>query len=279
MKGRELLWILFVLSMTAGCRKEESAVPASPELKSCFVEYLYYPDEITMGTVQQIGFPAGPALSLKFTYIRENGHPVRTLGGFGSVPLGTGGIRWLFSNDAYDSLVDRGDSVSLYAKCVYEGGVTWESTLNPVVFVTGTDGRLLRIRRKDSFSGGSYNLVYHFSGNTITEWEEAKYLNRTYYLENGNLVRVVRERWMPDSVAGFRREYLFSDFDDKPNPFKGRYYIRGAFFRAFSDHNYQRISINDFSWMADSGWVQNARSEYTMPLTYTSSGYPAFGDY
>ncbi len=269
--------ILFVLAGISACGKVDTT-PASPELKSCYIEYLFFRDDILMSSAQEIGFPPGSFFTLKLSYLRENGRPVRTIGGFAPVPQGTGGISYMFYDLAYDSLVSRGDSVSLYGKGVNGEGVTWENSQNPVVFVTGPEGRIARIGKKN-IVGGNFNLVYHYSGNTIEEWAEADYLNRTYYLENGNLVRIVQERLMPDSVAGFRKEYLFSDFDDKPNPFRGRYYLRGAFFRAFSAHNYQRYAINQFTWVADSGWIQESHSEYWAQLSYSAEGYPMFGEY
>lgn len=108
---------------------------------------------------------------------------------------------------------------------------------------------------------------YQYNGNLITETKEG-FVYRLFYLEQGNLVKV--ELFFRD-VTGtiFRKmEYLFSDYDQHPNLLKGKFYIHGNFFKAFSNNNYRKLEIKTYNYINNSYQLdasQNVTFTYNFP--------------
>lgn len=77
----------------------------------------------------------------------------------------------------------------------------------------------------------------------------------------------------------YKKEIIFQDFDNKPNPLKGLYYLTGAFYRAFSANNYSACTINQYMRMTDGKIEKIGSYSFSIPILYTTDGYPKFGDY
>ena len=83
---------------------------------------------------------------------------------------------------------------------------------------------------------------------------------------------------MNNDTLVYKKEILFTEYDDRPNPLKNKFYILGAFYRAFSKNNYVKVSINEYDWI-DGVFVKNQIFSFTVPFQYTAEGYPVYGDY
>ncbi len=86
---------------------------------------------------------------------------------------------------------------------------------------------------------------YQYSGNTIVE-KKNNLIRRVFYMENRNLSKV--ELFFRNGNGDIlkKKEYLFSNFDSNLNLLKGKFFINGNFFNAFSRNNFRRIEMNTY---------------------------------
>jgi hypothetical protein len=69
------------------------------------------------------------------------------------------------------------------------------------------------------------------------------------------------------------------EYDNAPNPFKGLYYIPGAFLRSFSANNYTSYTVNEYDMLTDTTYGIISSIHCRFPFTYDSDGWPEFGSY
>lgn len=100
------------------------------------------------------------------------------------------------------------------------------------------------------------NLIYEFLNGILF---------RTYHLTNNNLTKVDEFHYTLESPPELfrKREITFSGFDNKPNLLKGKFYIDGAFYKAFSDNNYTSISARYYDYNGQ---------DFTLDPSYTFDG-------
>ena len=87
--------------------------------------------------------------------------------------------------------------------------------------------------------------TYEYSGNQILEKSNNR-LTKTFTIENGNLTKVIK--WKSDqngNVTG-KTEIIFSDYDNQENLLKGKFFINGAFYMAFSKNIYKKIDSKSY---------------------------------
>lgn len=277
---KQFLILLVILVIISGCKKDKStlATPSSHRLKSCFVEYLIFRDDIRFSSFESLSFEAVDTdLYCSYVYDAENVRKVQ--GGFVPVPQGTNLISYIFTGNGYDSIAIQNNGYYVYAKVKYSDSLIFEYTSNPVIYFLDSQNKIIKINKKSTFYPNGYDLNYTYSDTTITETGLNGMITRIFYIKNGDLVKVISDRYYPPGVLSNRKEILFEDFDNNPNPFKGKYYVSGAFFRAFSEHNFQSYTINMYGLMPDSTFAIYQSNKYTTPLSYTTDGYPKFGIY
>lgn len=97
-------------------------------------------------------------------------------------------------------------------------------------------------------------FTYQYEDNKVLEYKESN-LFRTFYFENRNLVKVEELIYFnPDSIFEDsdmlygKYEIIFSEFDNLPNLLEGKFYIDGAFFKAFSKNNYHKVESKYFTY-------------------------------
>ncbi|GLB52460.1 hypothetical protein NBRC110019_15000 [Neptunitalea chrysea] len=103
-----------------------------------------------------------------------------------------------------------------------------------------------------TFYGGSYQTpvtyTYEYSGNTINEYEGTM-LKRTFYLENDNLTKI--DLFIYDSSTNeisSKRQFTFENYNDTENLLKDKYFIDGAFLKAFSENNFSKFGYQDYTY-------------------------------
>jgi hypothetical protein len=248
-----------------------------PKLKNCKIEHLFFQDEINIANFQSIAFPPDDSLGTFCSYTYASEKMTRITGGFILVPSGTNFTR-LFSKYAYDSIHFSDNTIYSYSKYNVDG-TTHQDILTPTIFYLDSQNKLIKFNKKDGFHPEGFDLYYTYSGNQVTETDSDGLTLREFYFENKNLVKVTTERYNTEGVLSWKREILFQEFDDKPNPFKNIYHVKGAFFRAFSENNYKSYTINKYSQFEDGSFGIIYTYCFSMPITYNADGYPMFGDY
>ncbi len=265
--------LLCILLSLASCKKDKDTLSVH-RLIDCRVEYLFLRDDI-MVPADQESLIAQDARQSAYTYTGD--HVTRVDGSMILVPAGTNLNRYLFANNGYDSLVPGDNSVVCYWKS-FDNGIIRTYPLNPYIFYTDAQGRLTRVFRTDGFHPGGYELHYVYAGDSIVEQYADGSVRRTFYLSHGNLRKVLTKKHLQGKLFSMH-EILFYSYDNGPNPFRNRYYLRGAFFRAFSENNYLEYKVNDYGWLTDSTFGLTAWSRVTMSVGYDADGYPLFGHY
>ena len=213
----------------------------------------------------------------KCYYLYTDNKMIKSAGYFLSVPNGTGASNLLFSNDFYDSIrtVDR--TIYVYTKFKLNGSLI-EANINPTIFYLDSHEKLVKITKIGAL-GSPIDLNYTYTDNQIDETFSSGKVRRKFYFEKNNLIKVVTEIYDLKGLIYSKKEILFQEFDDKPNPFKNRYFVKGAFFRAFSVNNYKSYTINVYYRSSDGTLTLTSRYWFSMPILYNSDGYPMFGDY
>jgi len=274
---RRVSLLLFALFAIFSCKKEEIS-SITPKLKNCRVEYLFFQDDIMMTGGQSYSFPPDDSQNTKCSYLYGDNKMIKITGGFLTVPSGTNFSNRIFSKDVYDSISTIGRTIYVYTKYEINGSVS-EDNFNPIIFNLDSHEKLIKITKKDDFHSSEFDLNYTFSENQINETYSDGKVRRKFYFEKNNLIKVVSEVYDFQGLIFGKKEILFQQFDDKPNPFKNMYFVKGAFFRAFSDNNYKSYTTNKYMRSSDGTLVLTSNYWFSMPILYNTDGYPMFGDY
>lgn len=277
---RKITILLFTVLAIVSCKKDD-LVTSTPRLKNCNIGYLLFFDDniewLNSGNhiIVSTEDPIGP----NCTYTYEGENITKSAGGFFNVGSGNIFSTLIFTNDSYDSLHFEGNIIYSFAKTKFEGTIN-NSFYGPSIYSLDSQKRIKQFFKRDSFRPDGYNLSYTYSNNLITETNDKGQTTRLFHFKNNNLVKVVTEYYDPQGVLGMEKEISFKDFDDKPNPFKNMYYVKGAFYRAFSENNYKSYSINE-SMNLGNGTFESigTYNSYAMPIEYNANGYPKFGEY
>ena len=266
---KNVLLLLTILLVISGCKKKEDPTPVR-KLKNCAVEYLNFMDDnkYYSNPSMHISFP-----TVSFKYLDDK--LIQTKGGFIAIPDGSNFTNIVFVADAYDSIVYTGYAASVYSKPKAIYSFMYDVfPENPTIYSTNSDGRLSSMTRRDG-----YKYTYTYLGNQVIEKNSAGKTLRNFYFENNNLVSVTSEYGDTSLPFYSKKEILFQDFDTHPNPLKNMYHFSGAFYRAFSENNYSKYTVNIYGHL-DTGKIGiTSTSWFSMPIIYETDGYPKFGEY
>lgn len=87
--------------------------------------------------------------------------------------------------------------------------------------------------------------TYEYSDNQILEKLNNK-LIKTFIIENGNLSKVIKWRSDLDGNIKGKTEIIFSNYDKQENLLKGKFFINGAFYMAFSKNIYHKTDSKSY---------------------------------
>ena len=269
------LVLAVLISLFWSCQQDDLITPV-PRLKNCAIEYLCFIDDNKYLYNSSMNIPPNDPLKTTVIFGFNNNQIIKTTGGFMNVPSGFNLDNLSFSSDIYDSIVYRGNEILVFTKprVIYAHLSPKEKPNNPTIYELNKEGRLIRMARRDSVS-----ISYSYTDNQIVETNDKNEILRNFYFENENLIKVTREYGDTNSTYYYKKEIIFQDFDKNPNPLKGLYQVTGAFYRAFSANNYSAYTINQYMRMEDGKIEKVGNYWYSMPIIYTTDGYPKFGDY
>lgn len=262
MKKTLLLLITILAIYSCDNDNDDTTGSNAPKLTSCLAQYFFSDFEENSSTIY-------PNSDTKSYYVYSGDKVIKSTGGFLPLPAGLGKI---FNSTMYDSISHKENSITIYTKMppMMKGSIL-EKYLK--IFNLDAQGRVSKI----SINEGYYQdkiLKYTYSKNTITETDNEGVPIRRFYFEKNNLVRIL----YASNTINYK-EILFQDYDDKPNPFKKLFYLRGAFIRSLSENNFRKVTINEYRIKMDDTYGIAGYYYQSLPIEYNSDGYPMFGDY
>ena len=66
-------------------------------------------------------------------------------------------------------------------------------------------------------------------------------------MNGNNLASVEKFVYNSDRTISMKTEIFFSNYDHSLNLLKGKFFINGAFYRAFSENNYNKVVVKNYS--------------------------------
>lgn len=229
--------LILIVLFSVSCSNDDS----SCRLVSIQTKTLTY-DEI--GTV--ITF--NPDFLGKTNLIYNNNKIVKTKGGPYTYNDGNAApIR--FSNDIENNIWYEGNRVITEDNFDLDNPKRVEFTIEA--------GQL--IRKKENYLNSIPPFVveydYIYSANSVEE-KRNNLPYRMFYFEDGNLVRVEQLFYNSNHEIVSRNDLIFSEFDTNENLAKGMYFIKGAFYKAFSNNNHKRVERKRYDYI-NGAFVQN----------------------
>ena len=239
---KSFLKALFILPLLISCSGDDDTAVVAPEviascnLVSLKTEALVFDD--LWPTAYNEQYPE------KFIFDHDTQNRISKVhGGFGSGGSGLGSFTgsWSLFSTVEDVVTYDQDSIF----------VDYSSNLQVKPYqkkFVVADGKLT-YQKSTSFnvaSGTTTTLVYtyEYNGNTVIEKRNG-ILYRTFTFENGNLIKSEQITSIGGAVYS-RKIYEFSDYDNTENLLKGKFFINGCFFRAFSNNNFKKYSYTKY---------------------------------
>jgi hypothetical protein len=264
------LLLLATAILLAGC----SATIDEPEryLKNTSIEYLDFAHDLRF-PYSQLGYTANEPFKTLCSYEYTNGLVTKVSGGFKQTNGATDVAIYVYSQDVYDSLIYKEKIVNVYTKPAFSY-FSGDVTENPTIYELNSEGNIARFTRRDG-----YEVTYAYNGDAIFEKNSDGDTLRVLYKENDNLIKIVKNYRDGSGKILSVSETLFENYDNSSNPFKGRYYLIGAFYRAFSENNYTDVTQNYYVMKSDGTLSLLSTTTTSIPISYDEYGYPRLGDY
>jgi len=267
---RFLVPIILILCLT-GCEEEDPVSLNSP-LESCYALYLNFDDNHLFGEAEYV-YPPVDSGKNQITFEYLDNRIVRVTGGFGMVPSGYGTMENLiFSERIYDSIVYKENQQYVYTRPEHFY-VMDDQPEKPIIYSTNEKGRLLKVTRRTG-----REFYYAREDQKILEMNRHEQILRTFYMADGNLMRVETITTRDNGVPWQKKEMIFTGYDRAPNPLRNQYHILGAFYRAFSQNNYSKLTTHTFQW-EEGSWARESSYSVEVPMYYNELGQPLLGEY
>ena len=230
-----LLAVLFFFFLSCSSDDGKTCRVTSVELKTIYYEQM----EVLL---------VDPFFSgkIKFEY-NGDGQIVKMIGGPVSVyyPTGSGFEEGLFIDDALvNEVFYQGDVIT--AQDNYRHNMPGR-----IIDYKIESGKLIarKVKNYDNDIEETIDYQYEYGSNQIIEKKENN-IFRTFYLEDDNLVKVeqVHRNYLTGEIM-WKTEIIFSDYDSYENLLRGKYFVNGAFFKAFSKNNFRRLQKKHYDYI------------------------------
>jgi len=267
---KKILFTLILIPVLFSCELEDEISLNGP-LMNCSAVYLNYRDNHLFMDAGYT-YPADNNGENRISFNYRNGQIVRVTGGFDKVPAGYGTLEeLLFSDRVYDSIVHKGNTSYVYTR-PERYYVMDDRPSEPIIYERNETGQLIRVIHRTG-----EELFYAKEGDVIAEMTGEQKVIRRFYMGGGNLIKVEKIRTR-NGEPHFRKEMIFCEYDDAPNPLKDKYHILGAFYRAFSRNNYREMKVHKY-YREEGEWVKSSSYTYRLHIQYNDRGQPLLGDY
>lgn len=243
---KALLPVLFLLILS--CSSDDSS---TCKLTSASLRALYF-DEIW-------GSSLVPGSSEKIYFEYSNNQLSAIHGGY--IHAFGPGSQLQFRDDVVNNVTHSGDTIFVENHT----GLTPQPDMTAMIVLED------KIKYRKTKKTGSFTITkeyfYEYSGNTVTEKCNG-FTTAVYHIQNGNLERV--EKFEIDYNTGeafAKKEILFSDFSANTNLLKGKFYINGAFYTAFSKGNFSDVAVYNCT-LVNGNFVRDGLSESHLWFTF-----------
>lgn len=193
---------------------------------------------------RNVNFAYNPNFTGTFDLVYENNRIVQVKGGLYVAPPGQLLTTFFVDNTVVDAVSYNGNTITVASPKLYSKDfvifndrlISQKTTYSP------------NLNYSDCWINRCADLMtYEYDGDVITEMAAGQ-VRRKFYMSNGNLERV--ELSIRNGTTAIKKvEYTFSEYDNSPNLLKGKFYLNGKFFTAFSANNYRRIETKVYNFV------------------------------
>jgi hypothetical protein len=268
---KKYLPLLISVILLSGCTPSGNDEPERL-LKNVSIEYLDFANDFRFPGAQ-LGYTAAEPYKTLCSFEYKGRQVCKVSGGFKLQTGGTSVATYVYTQVVTDTLVYDGTTVNVYTRPQYSY-FTGDKPANPTVYKLNEDGKIVQFTRRDG-----YQVNYSYNGDIIAEKNAAGDTLRIFYLENNNLVKIIKKYKDSNGIIISVLETLFENYDESPNPLKDKYYLIGAFYRSFSKNNFNSITQNYYVMLADGSSRFLSASVTSVLISYDQNGYPEFGEY
>lgn len=237
------------------CSGNDDTNNTNETIKSCKLisvktNILTYDDIVLSSTTFDPNFTG----EINFDYDNQN-RISKIKGSFVTIPSADDLRNWRMSNEAEDLVTYENNSIKVQYAHNFTSPYTKEFVIDGDRLISRKVTNLYPLKRDPIL------YTYEYNADEIKEIVNGK-VYRKFTLSNGNLVKVEQIKYsLPDNEVIGKREYKFYDYDNSENLLKGKFFVSGALFKAFSKNNYTSIDINDYM-------IINANFELVNGSTY-----------
>lgn len=190
----------------------------------------------------------------------------KVYGAFLNYPDGSSLSNWANNDNTYDEITYAGNTITV------DHSANTSAKPYKKVFSLANNGQIMskQVTNIYPFATSSNNFTYEYSGNTVLESLNGN-LYRTYYFTNGNLQTIEQITTNFSGQINGKNVYSFENYDNAPNLLKGMFYINGAFYKAFSNNNFQKYTYQSYSYTNNQYVPTGTLTSKSFTLTYNSN--------
>lgn len=208
---------------------------------------------------------------INFEYNTQN-QIYSIIGGPVLILVGTNVDGYTFVNDVINEIRYSGDTI------ITENSINNINNPDIYKYVIKNDKLVFKQVIANSSFYYTFNYNYEYVDNRIIEYLNGKE-KCIYYLTQNNLTKVEKFNYnlTGDVIIG-KKEMFFSNYDESINLLKNHFFINGAFYKSFSDNNYNSYEIKEYSFENNQYILVNtALSSFN--YTVDSNNIPNLFDY
>ncbi|MCI9846445.1 hypothetical protein [Flavobacterium pectinovorum] len=252
----KIFLLVCLTTVLFSCSNDKNEAIKTCKVVSVKTLILTYDDIVLSNTVFDPNFTG----KINFEYDNQN-RISKVKGSFVSIPTSNNLTNWRMSNEAEDLITYENDIIKVQYSHNFTSPYTKEFVID--------DDRLINRKTTNFYPFKSEPILYtyEYNGNEIMEMLNGR-VYRKFLLSAGNLIKVEQIKYsFPDNEVIGKREYIFSGYDTSENLLKGKFFISGALFTAFSKNNYSNIKVCDYGFSDNVFKLLNTTS-YTYEPSY-----------
>lgn len=254
---KNILLIIMAVIATACSGDTEKNTETECRLTGAKITGFYY-DDIT---IPNDAYNANFSGKISFEYDNQN-RISKVKGGLLAVPDANNLNKWVLSNDIEDVVTYENNTIKVdYSANSEARPYQKQFTLSNGILISRKVTKIYP-QKLDPIV-----FTYEYNGDEIKEKIDGK-VYRTFTLSAGNLIKIeqIRYDFFSNAITG-KREYSFLNYDTSENLLKGKFYINGAFFQAFSKNNYTTLKIKEYTFI-NNEYTLADESGTSFELTY-----------